>query len=360
MALLWMEGWEWLTGSESRDDVTTRMEEHRYWSTSIGTGAGALFTSRGSFQGLELDSGHLFYTPSLKDFGASTEDTFIGGLYLKTPSSLGATNLFRVYCGPDVQFTITILATGELELNRGTSTSISTTTTQLVVSNEYYLEFKVKVDNSAGTFEVKIADITLNGDDATTSTDHTDTGLDTRATSLGTEVTWDRVRLSSTMNSMLIDDLYICDGSGSVNNDFLGNLYVETIEPDGAGTTTDLTPSAGSNYQNVDEATIDGDTTYNTADADNEIDLYTMTDVTNPGDIAGVQVQANVRITESDPRQLSLLTRHGTTNGEGDTFTIADDNYRGRLMIHETNPDTAVAWTNADITAIECGIKRQG
>lgn len=37
----------------------------------------------------------------------------------------------------------------------------------------------------------------------------------------------------------------------------------ETLRPNGAGTTTQLTPNAGSNYDQVDEASSDGDTTYN-------------------------------------------------------------------------------------------------
>jgi len=360
MALLLIEGWEWLSGSETREDIATRMDEFEYWKTSVGSGAGGLLTTRGVFQGLELDNGDSFWTRPLKDFGSGSDATFICGLYVKTPGTLATTDFIRVYCGATLQFTIQILATGELRLQRGGATTISTTTTTLSTSNEYYLEFKVLVNDTAGTFEVKIADVTLNNEETITATDHTDTLLDSKISSLSTEVTWNRVRFASSMDGLLIDDVYLADGSGSDVNDFQGNILVEAIEPNGDGSTTNLTPSSGSNFENVDDATMDSDTTYNTADADSELDLYTMTDITRTGDIVGVQVQANARITEASPRKLRLITRHGTTNGESATTTLADDTYRGRYAIFEQNPDTAAAWTNSDITDIECGVKRQG
>lgn len=161
---------------------------------------------------------------------------------------------------------------------------------------------------------------------------------------------------------MVFDDIYICDGSGAENNDFLGNLSVECLRPNGAGSSAQFTPSAGSNYQNVDDTDEDGndgDTTYNAADADGETDLYAMESLATAGEIVGVQVQADVRVTEGNPRKFRLLAREGTTTGESGDLTILHPEYRHRRAIFEENPDTNNLWTESEINAMECGIKRQ-
>src|SRR5437764_673985 len=51
-----------------------------------------------------------------------------------------------------------------------------------------------------------------------------------------------------------LDDLYVCDATGTTNNTFLGDVRVHTLVPSGNGTDSGLTGSDGNqvnNYQLV-------------------------------------------------------------------------------------------------------------
>lgn len=87
-----------------------------------------------------------------------------------------------------------------------------------------------------------------------------------------------------------VDDVYLLDGVPAdtgvqgpdgllYNNDFLGDVHVEALYPTAAGRTqttdnTPWTPSAGANWQNVDDHPPDEDVTYNSAEAAGQRDTY--------------------------------------------------------------------------------------
>lgn len=363
MALLWCEGWEWLSGTATRDQINPIMTTwYPVW--DIGTGTGQpLVATRTGYQGLQLDTGHDFQTRKLRD-PDDTNKTLIFGFYLTTPGAFGNNlEILRVLCGQAVQCSFEINTAGTLDFQRGVSVVLDTSTYAFSVSNDYYVEFKIVIgDGTDGSMEMRVADITASGDNTETAVEWTVTDVDTRGSTQSDETSWDAIHYFPWRigTGTVYEDLYICDGSGTENNDFLGNIIVESISPDGAGNSSQWTPSTGSNWQNVDEdGPNDGDTTYNTADADGETDLYTMTDIVAPGPVLGVQVQAEVRVTSGNPRKVRLPIRSGTTTSEGDDLTVAGDDYGGRHRIIETNPDTGNNWTNGQITDVEVGIKRQ-
>lgn len=363
MALLWCEGWEWLSGTATRDQLNPVMTTwYPIW--DIGTGTGQpLVTTRTGFQGLQLDTNHNFRTRKLRN-PDDANTTLIFGFFITTPPTIdGLNDIILIVCGQSIQCSFESNTDGTLDFFRGISVNLGTSTFAFSTSTDYYIEFKIVIaDGTSGSMEMKVADITANGDAAETVTEWTITGVDTRGSIETDETSWDAISFLGwrVSTGTVLDDIYICDGSGTQNNDFLGNTAVEAITPNGAGNSTQLTPSAGSNYQNVDEdGPNDGDTTYNTADANGEIDLYAMTDIAEPGPVLGVQVQAEVRVTSGNPRKVRLPVRHGTTTSEGSDLTIAGDDYGGRHRIVEQNPDTSLKWTNGDITGIEVGVKRQ-
>jgi hypothetical protein len=97
----------------------------------------------------------------------------------------------------------------------------------------HYIEVNVTV--RTGTYELRRNGV-LDISDA--SEDMADTGSD------GWDIfAW---RFSSSLSSFLrIDDIYVCDGTGAKNNDFLGPSIVEGILPNAEGTTIQWTPATG-------------------------------------------------------------------------------------------------------------------
>lgn len=156
------------------------------------------------------------------------------------------------------------------------------------------------------------------------------------------------------------DDLYLCDGTGTANNDFLGDCRVETLLPSGAGAETQWTPSAGANYTNVDEVPADGDTTYNKSNTVGQVDTYALPDLASvTGLIYGVQYLQSVRKDNAGTRLVAPVARIGGADYPG-SDTGLGNSYVYTREIKEKSPATAAAWTISEINAMEYGVKVTG
>lgn len=202
-----------------------------------------------------------------------TSYTVLGRFTEKGPSS----ELHHIEVRLEQDHTITI--------NRGVSpmTELYQSSVITFVPNVwYYMEVKCTV-GASGYVEVRKDTVTV-----ASYTGDTDNGGTTQI--IGQVMVW--YSPNQNMGYTGIDDYYIADDSGSANNDFLGDVRIDTLFPTGNGTTNNFTPSAGSNYQNVDDPTApDNDTTYNDGASVGDIDEYAMGDIShNPTTIYGVQL----------------------------------------------------------------------
>lgn len=150
-------------------------------------------------------------------------------------------------------------------------------------------------------------------------------------------------------SDVYFDDVYIAE-------DILGICVVETKYPNGAGQSTQWTPSGGSNYQCVDEASMNSDTDYVYSSTPGNIDTYTFTDMVNDGVIKAIQVNAFAKIDDTGLRKIALVTRPSDTDyvGSDNALTTLFDHL---FQIHETNPDDSEPWSIADVNGCQFGIK---
>jgi len=111
---------------------------------------------------------------------------------------------------------------------------LNTGTKSLTTGVWYYIEFKTLIASS-GIYTLRInqqLDIFGLGD-----TDASGSGNASSAVFIAKEGGWD------------IDDIYVCDGTGSINNDFLGNVRVLSVFPKANGSEQDWT--AGRNTPRI-------------------------------------------------------------------------------------------------------------
>jgi len=252
----------------------------------------------------------------------------------------------------NVNMTLNLRRSGALELRRG-STVLGASTTQVFLRNAFqYIEVKWNCVNSisADSVQVKI-DGTLVIDLAAT-TDCQDSGTS------GVDL----IILHSPGTTIYYDDLYICDLAGAQCNDFLGNIIIETLFPDGNGNTSDFVGSdvdSTDNYLHVDDATSDGDTTYVESSTPGDIDLYTLDDIGGtPDTILCVASDCFSRKDDGSARDGRLLTRVNGSNYEGASFSPTTS-FVHEAQIWELNPDDSAAWEVADVNGAEIGIKVQ-
>lgn len=231
---------------------------------------------------------------------------------------------------------------------------LGTTTNSLQAGVFAYVEIKVTVQDPTGTVDVRI-----NGLSGLSLT-----GQNTRGT--GFTSGWTNVRVGyHTYNTpdnqtLHIDDLVIMDGSGARNNDFLGDVTISAIYPDGAGTTTEWTPSAGVNFENVDEALVNDDTDYNSTNVLNAKDTYSMEDVATGANIKAIQIVTSQRKVAEGPGKIKHVVRSNSTDYDQTEQGIGGTTYSYLRSIVETDPATGVAWDEAGFNAVEIGLKKTG
>ena len=249
-----------------------------------------------------------------------------------------------------IQVSVYIDGNGRLCFTRnGTFLGVASTVFRSYVW--HYVEIKVTIDNSNGAIAMRVNGV----DDTISFSTGTATTQDTQYTA---NATANRVYFIGTSvgSAIIIDDLYICDGSGSINNDFLGDVRVQSVFPSGAGATTQMTPSAGSNYACVDETAPNGDTDYVSETTAGEKDTYAFGNLTpTSGTIAGVQVLINARKDDAGSRSIAPVYRPVSTDYDGTTVSVSDS-YAYLREITEVSPATSAAWTIAEINGAEFGV----
>lgn len=258
----------------------------------------------------------------------------------------GNLSLFRALDGSTVHFQLYYEnTTGKLRVYRNTTLlgESAAGVASGAGSDFIYIELRVTVDDSAGVVVVRV-----NGSEVINLT-----GQDTRN---GAAAQITEVQLWGGIDGAF-DDFYLCDTTGSVNNDFLGDVKVVTLYPNGAGDSTDFTPLSGSNYQNVDEVLADGDTTYVESSTVSDKDLYTFENLGyTPESIYGVQTVAVARKDDAGSREMRVITKSGATTKSGSSVALGTA-YGVVMDFMETNPDDSAAWELADINALQAGVE---
>ncbi len=237
------------------------------------------------------------------------------------------------------------LRAGAIELRRGTvgGTLLGTYTTVINNSTFYYLEVSATIADSGGTCIVR-----YNGQTVINYTGDTKNG--------GTNTTIDGIRLVSGGFTTWYDDVYLCDSSGSApHNTFLGDTRVQTIVPDGAGTSTQFTASSGSNYTTVDELPYSA-TDYVYSTTSGHRDTYTLGNLSSVTTIFGVQNNVIAKKTDTSALSLKPALKSSSTLVYGSTVALgtADANIRDIRMV---DPDTSAAWTQSGVNALESGFE---
>lgn len=241
---------------------------------------------------------------------------------------------------------------GLLRLWRGDqSTLLATSSVALPTGSWNFLELKTTIHDTTGTMELRVNGITV----------ATYTGDTKYSSSIGTARS---IRISGGVYSSSlygwIDDLYICDGTGTTHNDFLGDCRIDTLYPNGVGSAAQFTPTGSTtNWENVDDVPSDEDSSYNASDAVGAMDSFVFTDLSALNStVLGVQANILARKDDAGSRTLRAIARADGANYEGSDLPLGDT-YLDQQQIWPINPATAAAWTEEDINATEFGYKVQ-
>jgi hypothetical protein len=246
----------------------------------------------------------------------------------------------------------------------------------------YYIEFKVTLStvtganyNSDGAFNLRLNGRSLTG---------VVSGVITRNSTDANFTTYDTCGIGRAGISFdyYFDDWYILNptadgltdplgGPTINNNDFLGDCKVGTILPEaasllGAGH-TDLTPSTGANWQNVDDDAVAGtapDTAnYNSSPTPEASDTYQYQDITVPtgAKIYAVQLVPHLSKSEAGLKYASCLCDVGVNQHEQASVIVPDSGAYLPFVMKSppaaANALSTTGWTKANIDGAEFGIR---
>jgi len=225
--------------------------------------------------------------------------------------------------------------------NYSVGTLLGTSTGTISFNTWYYLELKVYSDAS-GTWDLRI-----NGT-SWASGSSTDTRCNGELNS--------GFFLDAGENmSVIYDDIYCLDSTGSYNNDCLGPQQVMAIIPDGMDT-TGWTPSASTNNSCVDDGPGINTADYVTADANDEKDLYDYAAIASGmGEINGIVIHTETEVIAGAGSVTTVIKSGSEYDETSDNQVSGSRHSVSRLA--ERNPNGSAQWTESSVNAAQFGIK---
>ena len=225
----------------------------------------------------------------------------------------------------------------------GVQATLATGTYTFPMNTFVYIEFKVFLDDTVGTVELKIDGVV----------DATFTG-DTVAQAYNTA---NRVVLNMPGTGYW-DDIYIRNSASSSaeSGGYLGDVSVKAYYPNADGTYTGMTCSTGSTHNTLVDETTPNTTDYVSSATALTKDSFGFQDVSGTGVIKAVQLHAYASKNDSGFRGLDVFCKSGATESFAPSYPLST-NWRYIIQGWQTDPNTSAAWTTANFNAAEFGAR---
>lgn len=335
MSLRWFEGF---------DHISTD-QMFRKWTSVTGSGqilgpgrfAGACW----NFNSVNGPNNNFIY------MDMPTVGTFYFGLAFSMEYGDGSGPTIVLGDGNSTQIDVRFNADASISVTRNGTVLDTTPAGTFTFKFFHYLEMKVVISDTDGEIILKV--------DGQTHISRS--SLDTQNT-LHPYIT--RFRLQPFPNqgayNIKFDDIYFLDALGTTNNNFLGEVRVQTNYPNANGDVNNFTSyGASNNWQCVNQIISDDDATYSASGHIGDKDLYRIQPFNFTGAIFGVQASITYRKDDVGVRTIAPLVRIGTTDFEGNQFVCGSD-YKIASKIWETNPFDDSSWTISGVNNAEFGV----
>lgn len=162
-----------------------------------------------------------------------------------------------------------------------------------------------------------------------------------------------------------LDDLVVYDNiAGTTAGDLrssvnfpLGDQRMSLIKPDGAGSSADASPSAGANWQCVDETVLNSDTDYVQSATVGHDDLYTFGAMpVSPTTVLGVAVSNFAKYTNTGGPDVKGKAKSSASTATGAAKVLTSAYVQSQEFFAQ-DPNTAAAWSEAGVNAAEFGFE---
>ena len=289
-------------------------------------------------------------------------DEIIIGLRVKFSATSKVFEIMRIIGNTDSTLPEARLATtinNALELQWGDSATVVATSANDVFDDNtwHYIEWKTVLNSTSGLYEVKVDGVqVLSGTAQTAST--------ASVQAAGVHLLSPAATVDSYAEMVLYDDWYICNDTGTINNDFLGDIHIHEAVLGGAGNETDFSTFGGSlGFANLNQkpSTDIGDTSgvkaVNTSALKSNFTVEPFEGT--GGSIVGVTLDTRAK-TESGYRAIGLT--HVINSGASSSSTalpniLDNTEWTGGVSVYQVDPDTGVVWTESGLNSSYFGME---
>lgn len=347
-----------LDGCDHWDSAAALSKWSSYSGPSLipGAGGGGTGPSGRNGKGIGIRAGGAGNVAWLKKIVLPSQEhaTFIVGFALQAAPNLPTVVRRLLSCNSDGGVTehvsLCLTAGGQLQVRRGdqSGTILGTETgVSFPVANTWhYVAMKVLLSDTVGTVEVRL--------DGRATPVIALSGQDTK--NAGTKTGFDGIQFGDTGTSIDIDDIYLCNGAGSVNNDFLGDIRVDTLLPNGDGSNSGMSLSTGTTHSTLVDENPQNTTDYVFSATAGTKDTWNYANTVTVGTVRGVQLNTYAQKSDASARSFRPVVRHAGTDYGGTDVNLGVG-FVYYQQVYETNPGTGVAWTTANVDAAEFGVE---
>ena len=254
------------------------------------------------------------------------------------------------------QFALHFTNTGNIQFTSFGGTVFSTPAWAFFPGRWFFLEVKWKSGTgTSGTVEVRVNTVPV------LSFPAIDTAGGTTSGGIAHGVDVLQMHASGTGGGgHLIDDMYLLDSAGSVNNDYLGNVRAQYLAPNGDSTPLQFTiggsAPAATNWQSVLNSALN-DTKYVYDTTPGDIDQYTVDPILNTPFVHGVEIGGAYRMDDATQRVVRNAFKTNATQYDGGVDYYTNQFYTYYPDVIELNPFTGVSFTGSEANALTIGPK---
>ncbi len=221
-------------------------------------------------------------------------------------------------------------------------TTLLASSADSLIPSGSYVWLEMKADSVADTLTVR-----LNGNQIVTA-----------STAINPLTHFSIGKIATNTNAQF-DDLVVWDGTGTDNNDWIGDTFVLVGTPDSDGTTSQWAPSTGTTRWPLIDETTPLDTDFITGNTVGDVQECDTTDVTLPstGAVIAVASQARALKTDAGASSIEVGVANVSSHSSGPSTSLAT----GALIIShiaERNPDGNIAWTASTAQAARFRVRR--
>jgi hypothetical protein len=268
--------------------------------------------------------------------------------HMKPTASNNNLRVINLYDVSTVQLRFNMTTAGFLNVYRGDNTTLlATGTIPMSVGVWYWIAMKIVFSNTVGIVQTKIGNVT----------DINLTNVDTCATAneYGTHIFWG----GSGGAAFNFDNWHLYNGADAAPWNAISDVErrVYFFMPNADGPVVDWTPSAGSEYQCIDEIPPNGDTDYIKSSTLGNISVFDKADLSNIATVDFVQVWACARKDDAATRGIKIVARDGAGTYNKSAEFLTNSAYQYYQMGWLQDPVAAAAWTPTTFNAYTFGVE---